>query len=145
MCLLLLKKAQNTFDYLDNQSLLKSLTNEALRLAKETNVESSMRSENQFTFWIETLAEGVRASSVKTLPPVNWLNLVNTLIKSRFGPRVERELIELALLQIDSSNSAFVLVKNYLIDTSYLTRLQVNNFLKDYNHTNKIGFKKTIF
>lgn len=117
---------QNTFDYLDNQSLLRALTNEALRLAKEsaTNACDNNKTASQFKFVIETLTTSVRVSSSKALPPVNWLNLVNTLIKSRFGAQLERELIDLVLSQADASNSAFVLVKNYLIDTNYLTRLQ---------------------
>ena len=108
---------------MDKQSLLRELSNESLRLAKEPNVTNN--TESQFKILIEILTSATRLSSSKVLPPVNWLNLTNTLIKSRFGSQVERELIELVMSQIETSNSAFVLIKNYLIDTSYLNRLQV--------------------
>jgi hypothetical protein len=109
---------------LDNQSLLKVLTNESLRISKTLDSNDSKCAED-FRFLIETLSDGWRTSTSKSLPPINWLNLVNTLLKSRFGSQVEAELIELVLGQIENSNSAFALVKNYLIDTNYFTRLQV--------------------
>lgn len=108
---------------MDGQSLLRALTNEALGIAKEG---SNGEKRAEFEFLIETLVAGCRLSTTKTLPPINWLNLVNTLIKCRYGTHVESELIELALAQTSTSNSAFVLIKNFLIDTNYFTRLQVN-------------------
>ena len=109
---------------MDNQSLLKVLTNESLRISKTLDSNDSKSAED-FRFLIEALLAGWRTSTSKSLPPINWLNLVNTLLKSRFGNQVEAELIELVLGQIENSNSAFALVKNYLIDTNYFTRLQV--------------------
>lgn len=105
--------------------MLKALTNEAIRISMSTSAQTT-NDQVRLKTLVETLIAGWRFSTSKTLPPVNWLNLVNTLLKSRLGGgHIEAELVELALGQIGDSNSAFALIKNYLIDTNYFTRLQV--------------------
>jgi hypothetical protein len=47
-------------------------------------------------------------------------------MKSKYGNEMETELIELTLMQINHLNSAYSLIKNYLIDTNYFIHLKVN-------------------
>lgn len=124
---------------MDNQSLLRALTNEALLITKSPPAQHE---HGEVKFLIETLTAGWRLSTTKSLPPVNWLNLVNTFAKSRFGAQLERELVELSLSQVDSSNSAFALIKNYLIDTNYFSRLQVIYYIGvrvEYTHIYRLA------
>ena len=60
--------------------------------------------------------------------------MINSWIKSVFGKYVEQELIELSILQINNSNSAFLLVKNYLIDTNYFNNFGTNTKKTVFNY-----------
>jgi hypothetical protein len=80
----------------------------------------------RFIFLVRLLLQSCKSSRIKILPPVNWYYLINSWIKSSFGKDVEKELIELSILQINHLNSAFLLIKNYLIDTNYFNNFESN-------------------
>lgn len=120
-------KALNSYDYLDDFSLLRPFVNELIQISKmkQSTTDLNEKSRLQFEFLIRVLLDSCKQSSVKVLPPINWYYLMTCLIKSIYGNYVETELIELTIMQIDNLNSAYSLVKNYLIDTNYFLHLKV--------------------
>ena len=63
-------------------------------------------------------------SKTLTLPPLNWYYFISSLLKSKFGKTSETSLIHLTLLHVQISNSAYSLMKNFLIDTNYFQMLK---------------------
>jgi len=112
----------SNFDYLDELSILRQLFNE---LNKIVNEDKALSNELQFEFMLDTLVIGCRTSKVKFLPPVNWYTFISSLLKSRHGSRHETKILELTMLQFSKSNSAYSLIKNFLVDTNYLYHLKV--------------------
>ena len=82
-------------------------------------------SEEQFELMFDTLLTSCRNSKIKSLPPVNLYFFLCSLLKSKFGKKYESSVIELAMLQFSKSNSAYALVKNFIIDTNYFSHLKV--------------------
>ena len=121
----------NTFDYLDNLSILRQTFNELNRLVKVDSNEPKLGL--QFKFLVNLLLTSCRSSKTKHLPPVNWYFFLNSLLKSKFGKENECDLIQLAIIQFNKSTSAYALMKNFLIDTNYFAHLKVhlnNQFLQ---------------
>jgi len=111
----------SSFDYLDDLSILRQIFNELNRI-----VSDEKASDNEFEFMLDTLVTSCRCSKVKFLPPVNWYSFISSLLKSRHGRKHETAILELTMLQFGKSNSAYSLVKNFLVDTNYLNHLKVN-------------------
>jgi hypothetical protein len=88
----------------------------------------------KFIFLVRLLLKSCKSSNKKNLPPINWYYMINGWIKSFFGKDVEQELIELSILQINNSNSAFLLVKNFLIDTNYFDSFEKNTKRTVFDH-----------
>ncbi|RNA08180.1 hypothetical protein BpHYR1_011695 [Brachionus plicatilis] len=105
----------NTYDYLDDFFLLKHVVNELLRLSKIRNPTS--KCQMKFEFFFNVLLDSCLHSKCKILPPLNWYYFMTSLIKSKFGTELEPKMIKLTLMQINNLNSAYSLVKNFLVDT----------------------------
>ncbi|CAF0998112.1 unnamed protein product [Brachionus calyciflorus] len=122
----------NSYDYLDDFSLLKHVVNELLRLSKikVTTANSGV----QFEFFLKVLLESCLESKCKILPPINWYYFMTSLIKSKFGTDLESQLIKLTVMQINNLNSAYSLVKNYLVDTNYFIHLKFESQLIVLEH-----------
>ncbi len=104
----------------------------------------------KFDFLIDLIYTSCKASQPKRLPPINWYNMANSWIKSELkSAAIEFKLIELTIMQITELNSAFNLIKNYLIDTNYFVfmdassqRLVLENFHIICNQLNLTLLKK---
>lgn len=118
-------KAPNTYDYLDDYSLLKLVVSEMLRLSKIRNPSSKIR--QKFEFFFNVLFDSCLHSNAKCLPPLNWYYFMTSLIKSQFGTDLESKMIKLTLMQINTLNSAYSLVKNFLVDTHSFYQFKVSN------------------
>lgn len=81
----------------------------------------------KFEFLIRLVLASCKSSKDKHLPPINWYYMINSLMKSHYGKGVESELIELSILQLNNLNSAYILIKNYLIDTNYFSQFEVGH------------------
>ena len=116
-------KAPNTYDYLDDYSLIKFVVGEMLRLSKIRNPSSSHR--QKFNFFFNVLLDSCLHSNAKVLPPLNWYYFMTSLIKSKFGTELESKMIKLTLMQINNLNSAYSLIKNFLVDTHSFYQFKV--------------------
>ena len=120
---------QNNYDYLDEYSLLKPTLNELIKIsrisgASLTEAESNYE-QSKFVFLVNTLCSACKKSNEPhMLPPVNWYYLINSLIKSKHGSQVESKLLEICIMQLKDSQSAYSILKNYLIDTNYFLNLK---------------------
>ena len=126
---------------MDEFSLLREHVNELVKVCKEDNEEK----EAQFNFLVSALTESCKASKTRTLPPINWYYLITLLIKSKYGHKMESKLIELTLMQINNLNSAYSLLKNYLVDTNYFMHLQVISMFKIINFVVEITVYKLYY
>jgi hypothetical protein len=72
------------------------------------------------------------------LPPLNWYYFISSLLKSKFGKLVETSLIHLVILHVQISNSAYSLIKNFLIDTNYFNILKFESQLLIFKSLNLI-------
>ena len=98
------------------------------QLVKDTSptavqVQAAAQCAAKFDFLVRLLLDSCAKSKSRVLPPINWFHVTNSLMKSRFGERVQRQLVELCLGQLGHSQSPFNLVKNYLVDTNYFVSL----------------------
>ena len=89
---------------------------------------------------LDVLLTSYKSSNTKSLPPVNWYFFISSLLKSKFGKDHETSIIELAMLQFNKSNSAYALIKNFLIDTNYFNILKV----KIRHNLNPLSTKKIV-
>jgi hypothetical protein len=82
------------------------------------------KEKSKFVLLVDVLTKGnIKSNGI--LPPINWYYIINNLIKSKYGNYVESRLIELLILQINSSNTAYSLMKNYLLDSNYFLEFNV--------------------
>lgn len=120
--------APSTYDYLDEFCLLKPYINELYNLTKmkiDSKEDDFHKLQNKVQFLINVLLKSCKKSKVRQLPPINWYFLINSLMRSKFGEQIESQIIELTLFQINNLNSAYSLLKNYLIDTNYFLKFKV--------------------
>lgn len=132
----------NSYDYLDESSILRVTCTELSLMAKSKVKSSSFclnvsfhvlildlnpsdLNAKQFEFLVALLLNSCKNSQSLTLPPLNWYFFISSLLKSKFGKNVETLLLNLTVLQLKTSNSAYTLIKNILIDTNYFSNLQV--------------------
>ena len=88
-------------------------------------IDYDLNNEKKFEFLVSLIFESCKQSQTLSLPPLNWYYFASSLLKSKLGKSIETNLISLVILQLKVSNSAYTLLKNFLIDTNYFHNLQV--------------------
>lgn len=112
---------------MDDFSLLKHVVNELMRLSKIKN--PTLKHQQTFEFFFNLLLDSSLHSNIKILPPLNWYYFMTSMIKSKFGTQLEAKMIKLSLMQINNLNSAYSLIKNFLVDTHSFQQFSVSLFL----------------
>lgn len=115
----------NNYDYLDHTSVLRETIDTLVELVKSNEQEDEL-CEKKFNLLINSLCTSCENSIIKSLPPINWYYLLNTLLKSKYGKNNELQLIKLTIYQIQCLNSAFTVFKNLFIDTNNMQQLKVS-------------------
>jgi hypothetical protein len=115
----------NAYDYLDDTSILRAITDYLIEISKLED-DQQLFLKSKFELLAKILCESCFKSVAHLLPPINWYYFASMLLKSKHGKCVETELIKITIYLIAESNSAFSLVKNFLIDTNYFHHLNVS-------------------